>query len=265
MTRVRRQAPRATSPWEQLRPLMVSLVLLFGGFSVGFFFAWVLQEQDQRAQAGRALEDRRVQEAALDAYRNQMNTYLLQEGLGDSEEGDRVRKVAQAQTLTVLGRLGPEGKGSVVSFLYEASLIDKEHPLVDLHNADLSEAELSGAELRGADLGLTDLSGAELHGADLSEANLFGADLYEADLEGADISGADLTFAGLYEANLHAADLRDSYLASTNLSEADLSEAELSGADLTWAYLWKAKVTEEQLYESQYLKGAIMPDGSRHS
>ncbi len=269
MKKARRQAPGATSSsWERLRPLMVSLGLLFAGFSLGFFSAWVLQEQDQqdrRAQAERVLEDRRVQEATLEAYRNQMNTYLLQEGLGDSEEGDRVRKVARAQTLTVLGRLGPQGKGSVVLFLYEASLIDKEHPLIDLDDADLSEAELGGAELRGADLGLVDLSGAELRGADLSEANFFGADLSEADLEGADLEGADLTFAGLYRANLQAADLRDAYLASTDLSEADLSEADLSGADLTWAYLWKAKVTEEQLDESRYLEGAIMPDGSRHS
>ena len=264
--KARRQAPEVTSSsWERLRPMMVSLVLLFAGFSAGFFSAWALQEQSQRAQAERLLEDQRVQEATLEAYRNQMDTYLLMEDLGDSEEGDRVRKVARVQTLTVLQRLGPKGKGSVVSFLYEASLIDKEHPLVDLHDADLSEAELGGAELRGADLGLVDLSGAELHGADLSEANLFGADLYEVDLEGADLSGADLTFAGLYEANLRAADLRDAYLASTDLSEADLSEADLSGADLTWAYLWKAKVTEEQLDESRYLKGAIMPDGSRHS
>ena len=260
----RARRPAVTTPRERVRALMVSLVLLFGGFSVGFFFAWVLQEQDRRAQAERALEDRRVQEATLEAYRDQMDTYLLEEGLGDSEEGDRVRKVARVQTLTVLQRLGPKGKGSVVSFLYEASLIDKEHPLVDLHDADLSEAELGGAELRGADLGLVDLSGAELHGADLSEANLFGADLYEVDLEGADLSGADLTFAGLYEANLRAADLRDAYLASSYLSEADLSEADLEGADLTWAYLWKAKVTEEQLDKSRYLKSAIMPDGSSH-
>jgi pentapeptide repeat protein len=266
MNRARRQAPRATSSfWERLWPLMVSLVVLFAGFSFGFFSAWALQEQDRHAQAEHVLEDQRVQEATLDAYRAQMNTYLLEEGLGDSEEGDRVRKVARMQTLTVLGRLGPEGKGSVVLFLYKASLIDKEHPIIDLHDADLSEAELGGAELRGADLGLVDLSGAELHGADLSEVNLFGVDLYEADLEGADLSGADLTFARLYEANLFGADLRGAYLASTDLSEADLSEADLSGADLTWAYLWKAKVTEEQLDESRYLKGAIMPDGRRHS
>ena len=245
--------------------MMVSLVLLFAGFSAGFFSAWALQEQSQRAQAERLLEDQRVQEATLEAYRNQMNTYLLEEGLRHSEEDEEVRKVARAQTLTVLGRLGPEGKGSVVRFLYKASLIDKEHPLVDLRDADLSEAELGLAELRGADLGLADLSGADLHGAELSEANLYGSDLYEANLERADLSGADLSFAGLYEANLHAADLSDAYLASTNLSEADLSEANLRGADLSWAYLWKAKVRQEQLDESQYLEGAIMPAGRRHS
>jgi pentapeptide repeat protein len=224
--RARSQAAEVTS-WKRLQPLMVSLALLFVGFSVGFFSSWALQEQSQGAQAAERvrLEDQRVQEVTLEAYRNQMRTYIRQEGLRDSNEGEKVRSLARAQTLTVLGRLGPEGKGSVVRFLHEASLIDKERPLVDLGEADLSEAELGLAELRGADLGLADLDGADLHAADLSDA----------------------------------------YLAATYLSEVDLSNANLSGADLSYAYLWKAKVTEEQLDESQYLKGAIMPDGRRHS
>jgi uncharacterized protein YjbI with pentapeptide repeats len=253
--------------WERLLPLMVSLVLLFAGFSVGFFSSWALQEQSQAAQAAERvrLEDQRLQEATLEAYRNQMRTYLLEEGLRHSEEGEEVRRLARVQTLTVLGRLGPEGKGSVVRFLYKASLIDKERPLVDLREADLSEAQLGLAKLRGADLTEADLDGAELHGADLADANLFGADLYGANLAGASLSGTDLTFAGLYDANLHGADLSDAYLASAHLSEADLYDANLSGADLSYAYLWKAKVRQEQLDESEYLEGAIMPDGTRYS
>jgi uncharacterized protein YjbI with pentapeptide repeats len=264
MKRARHQAAKATS-WEQLRPLMVSLGLLFAGFCAGLFSAWVFQEQSQRTQAGRVLEDQRLQEATLEAYRNQMRTYLLEEGLRHSEEGEEVRRLARTQTLAVLGRLGPEGKGSVVRFLYNASLIDRERPLVDLRDADLSEAELGLAELGGADLKLADLDGADLHGGDLSGANLYGTDLYDANLEGADLSGADLSFAGLYSANLHAADLSGAYLAATYLSEADLYDANLSGADLSYAYLWRAKVTQEQLDESEYLEGAIMPDGKRHS
>jgi len=221
----RRQAPRAAFPRERrLWPVMVSLVLLFAGFSAGFFSAWALQEQSRRAQAERLLEDRRVQENTLEAYRDQMNTYILEEGLRHSEGGEEVRRLARAQTLTVLGRLGSEGKGSVVRFLFEASLIDEERPLVDLRDADLSEAELELAELGGAELGHADLDGADLRAADLSDA----------------------------------------HLAAAYLSEADLSEADLGGADLTWAYLWKAKVTEEQLDESQHLKGAVMPDGQKY-
>jgi uncharacterized protein YjbI with pentapeptide repeats len=270
MKRAHRKAAEATI-WGRLWPLMVSLMLLFGAFSIGFFSAWALQQQSQGAQTERLPEDQGVQEekeeqeATLEAYRNQMNTYILQGGLRESNQGEQVRRSARMQTLTVLGRLGPEGKGSVVRFLYKASLIDKDNPLVDLHDANLSEAELGLAELKGADLGLADLEGANLHGADLSGANLFGTDLYEANLGEADLSGADLTFAGLYHANLRAADLSGAYLASAYLSDADLSDANLSGADLTWAYLWKAKVSQEQLDESKYLKGAMMPDGRRHS
>jgi hypothetical protein len=128
---------------------MVSLVLLFAGFSIGFFSSWAFQQQSQRAQAERALEDQRLQEAILEAYRDQMNTLILKEGLRHSEEGDQVRRLARAQTLTVLERLGPEGKGSVVRFLHKASLIDKERPLVDLQDADLSEAKLGANRAKG--------------------------------------------------------------------------------------------------------------------
>jgi hypothetical protein len=45
----------------------------------------------------------------------------------------------------------------------------------------------------------------------------------------------------------------------------DLHEADLQGADLQEANLQGAKVTEEQLADMRSLRGATMPDGSKHS
>ena len=50
-----------------------------------------------------------------------------------------------------------------------------------------------------------------------------------------------------------------------DLSDASLNGANLNGsADLSRAYLSGAIVTTEQLDQAQSLKGAIMPDGSKH-
>lgn len=79
---------------------------------------------------------------------------------------------------------------------------------------------------------------------DLHEADLSHADLREKDLSHLNLSSADLS-----EANLHDADL----------SSADLSEANLQGANLKGA-----TVTPQQLEKVKSLRGATMPDGSKH-
>jgi 2-iminobutanoate/2-iminopropanoate deaminase len=77
-----------------------------------------------------------------------------------------------------------------VQFLYEADLIAKGCPILDLDGADLSKAYLRIANLREATLSHTNLSDAFLKEADLSKALLNGANLSKADLSGADLSGA---------------------------------------------------------------------------
>ena len=99
--------------------------------------------------------------------------------------------VARARTLTLLSRLGGgRKKRSVLEFLWEARLIDRErtvrdesnlierwHNIASLVNADLSGADLSVSAVDpriwpGADLRQADLSGAKLSGANLSGAIL---------------------------------------------------------------------------------------------
>ncbi len=84
---------------------------------------------------------------------------------------------------------------------------------------------------------------------DLSNAYLSNVDLRGANLSGDDLSGDDLSGVNLGGADLRRADLRD----------ADLSGANLGGADLGGAL-----VTPEQLAEAYSLKGATMPDKSKH-
>jgi len=73
-------------------------------------------------------------------------------------------------------------------------------------------------------------------------------------LVGVNLTRADLRWADLEGAILHAADLRGADLTGATLYKADLSKANLTGA----------RVTAEQLAQAASLKGAILPDGTRH-
>jgi uncharacterized protein YjbI with pentapeptide repeats len=116
-------------------------------------------------------------------------------------------------------------------------------------NNTLSGADLSGTNLSGTNLSGTDLSGANLSGATLSRATLYNAHLIGAHLSGANLSGADLIYADL---------------SGADLSGASLNGAFLWGADLSGANLSNAKITQTQLNAAKSLKGATMPNGSKH-
>jgi uncharacterized protein YjbI with pentapeptide repeats len=227
--------------WDYLDVFLVPV-------AVGVATAWLTWEQNRRqrkdeaaqqerqrqadaAQRERELEveNQRAQDAALQAYLDQMSQLLTDKDrpLHRAQPGDSLSTIARARTLTVLTRLKGNRKGSVVRFLHEAGLIAKDRPILlvhgsDLRKADLREADLSKAYLSGANFGGTNLWRADLSGADLSEADLSEANLLEADLKRANLSGARLTQA---------------YLDRADLSEADLSEADLTGAKLYWANL----------------------------
>jgi uncharacterized protein YjbI with pentapeptide repeats len=84
-----------------------------------------------------------------------------------------------------MGQLSPEGKGIAIQFLYEASLINKEHPVVSLVGVRLRGADVSDLELHDANLSGTYLNGANLSGSSLNDANLSGSELVDANLSGA--------------------------------------------------------------------------------
>jgi uncharacterized protein YjbI with pentapeptide repeats len=183
--------------------------------------------ENQRAEAERKLAEQRAQDAALQAYLDQMSTLILNRNLLESEPGDATFALAQARTSTVILRLDGAHNKSVTRFLRDSGLAD--HLLlsgIDLEGADLSEAHLAYANLSETQLAHADLSEAELGSADLSVSLLAHADLGGADLRGANLNGADLR------------------------------DADLLGADLS-----TAQVTQEQLDQAGSLEGATMPDG----
>jgi Pentapeptide repeats (8 copies) len=202
--------------WDWLKLLVVPVVIA----GVGIWF--------NRQQRERELEiaERRTQDEALQAYLDVMSQLLTDEKrpLRRAQIGDSLSSVARARTLTVLPRLDGGRKGRVVQFLYEAGLIAKGRPILDLLRADLRGADLNGAGLRGADL-----NGAHLSGADLSFADLSGADLRRVDLLNAVLSGTVLRGADLRRASLRGAQGRtvEQLRAAKSLEEATMPDGKI--------------------------------------
>jgi hypothetical protein len=138
--------------WDWLQLLIIPLAL------VGITLVFDLRQQElenQRAESERELEEQRAQDAALQAYLDQMSTLLLEKNLRNAEAGGEVRTLARARTLTVLRTLDPNRKRQVIQFVAEAKLIqtvEGREPIIKLGGADLSgDTDLRHANLSGAD------------------------------------------------------------------------------------------------------------------
>ena len=180
------------------------------------------QIENQRAERERELEEQRAQDEALQGYLDQMGTLLLEKNLQSFNEQGAVESeiLARARTLSVLGRLGPDRKRTVMEFLYKAALIKDDAGLVDLDEANLRGASLNGISLKDADLS----------SADLSSANLREADLSSADLKETNFSGANLSdVKGVTEERLEQ---QTAYLALTTMPESPGHAGQYDAAEL---------------------------------
>jgi uncharacterized protein YjbI with pentapeptide repeats len=250
----------------------------------GLYFEAQLDERQRKSDARRAqtehqLEERRADDAALQAYLDQIGTLMLNKNLLESEPGDSAYTLAQARTSTAISRLDADHNRHVTRFLSDSGLsgqAGEESSISLFRQIDLSGADLSGADLSGATLNnvtLTDafLAGANLRDARLNKANLSYASVFEANLSNAvvlaanlrhtdlsysDLSGANLSsWANFTESTARGEEERNkmkrigaNVVGAGNLSEAaDLSGADLSGADLSGADLRDAVLIDANL------------------
>jgi len=262
--------------WQALLFVPVTIVLIASLFTQ-YQTIHQLTIESQRAETERELEEQRAQDAALQTYLEQIGQMLLDKDrpLRQSKEGDEVRTLARARTVTILRRLDSARNRDVLQFLRETGLTPSpefhnlggsKNTVIRLDYTNLSEAKLSGANLDSFNLQGTDLSGADLRGAYLAWSVLRETNLQDARLQGANLRGdanlsgdADLSYADLSDANLSEADLSYDNLSSVNLQGANLTDAVLRGANLS-----SAKVTSEQLAEAKSLQGATMPNGQKY-
>ena len=76
---------RNKTVWDWLQLLIVPIVLAAAGF-------WFTMQQDARQQE---FENQRTQDAALQAYLDQMSQLLIEKGLHSSEDDGEIRTLAR--------------------------------------------------------------------------------------------------------------------------------------------------------------------------
>ncbi|MFN8472774.1 MAG: pentapeptide repeat-containing protein [Anaerolineae bacterium] len=216
----------------------------------------------------RAVAENKRREKALQDYFDTLSDLTLKERLENHEQRSVIQAIARSRTLTTLRGLDGQRKGSLVQFLKQSGLIDKEQPIVSLGGANLSRAELNKADLSAADLSGTNLSRANLikanlGRADVNHANLTRGNLIEANFSEASLIRADFSRANLIRADFSRSDLRQADFSKSNLIGANLTEANLTAADFSRANLIGARVSQEQLAAARSLKGATLPDGMK--
>jgi uncharacterized protein YjbI with pentapeptide repeats len=235
--------------WDWLDLLFIPLVLVVG--------AYVLNRVGQKQ--AQLIENQRAESEAVRTYLDQMSHLMVDAHLHQSAQGSQTRILARALTLAVLEGLSSSYKRTILQFLYEAGLLNKQDPIIDLRNADLTRTNLSGMSvfdisLRGANLRGTVSMGqygesVRDRNPQLAEAWLrkqqrmegrswrpFGTP-HSVYLGGADLSEAHLEQALLAYIDLSDADLRRAVLQDVILDNADLSYAKLEDADLSEATL----------------------------
>lgn len=251
--------------WDWMELLIIPLVLAIG--------AYYLNRSERATE--REITKNRQQEDVLQSYLDRIAELLLKEKLLTTESED-IRNVARVQTITVLRWLDSRRKRLILEFLEEAGLlriwrrsdlgkqIQRKDPAVDLRGANFSGDDLNGIQLFHANLVKTNFTNANFEGADLEGTNFSEATLTGANLRDVAFNSYPGTPAILFKAKLNKASLNRAVLYEVDLREADLTDADLAGADFRNANLKSAKVTYEQLALTKSLKGATMPDGTKH-
>jgi uncharacterized protein YjbI with pentapeptide repeats len=219
-------------------PLVSALIALLGVLIAQFVNAHLTRTTQENQQV---LDQESRQNSELQSYLS--NVAEL-----PSNRDPAADTSAQAQTLTVLPDLDPDQKRTVVQFLYQAGLIDKDNPRIRLFYADLTSAELKGSD-------------AQENVFELDNANLRGVNLTDADLEYTSLKGSNVSQAHLVNTDLSNADLSDANLYHSFLSNVDLSGTDLSGADLSDVDLRKdTGLTQEQIDEAVGNENTRLPD-----
>jgi uncharacterized protein YjbI with pentapeptide repeats len=236
------------SGWDKASVIVQAIGGLAIFVSLAGLFIGVRQfNEQQRTNAADLVNQQH--HATLDKYLDDMSNLVLNKQLITSGPNSPITAIAIARTATALRNLDGPSKGILVRFLWEAGLIFRPKPILDLYEVDLSGAVFQNANLYQAYLSPLGLTGANFNGAQLQGASLSQSVLIQSHLEHADLAcWSRKVCTDLSGSYLMRADLTGTNLRGANLTDAELDGANLSGAILAGANLHRA------LYNTRSIK-----------
>jgi hypothetical protein len=140
---------RSASSQNRLLPLLNWLNLLFIPLMLTLVALWLTFAWRRIQLEVNRLRDERLM---VESYLNRLNDLLLNHNLRQASTDDEPARVARAHTLSILRQLNGEGRGRILRFLYDASLLNAGGPIVDLQAADLKSIDLSRVQMPGVNL-----------------------------------------------------------------------------------------------------------------
>lgn len=245
------------SLWDLMDLAIIPLSLVVVTF---FFNRWQRQNEREVSEKQRQLErdlseeqralerilaQERESQPALQNYFDRITELLLSDK--PLPNSDRAITSARARTLAVLHILDAAHKGYLLRFIYEADLINKENPIINLNGANLRQIELIGATL----------SNANLEGVDLREANLERTEFQGVSLAQADLRGAHLRAVNFTQVDLQKADLRQANLVAATLVDVNVKESDFRGTDLQGAKVKALNQTQIDFQKAD-LEGTVL-------
>jgi uncharacterized protein YjbI with pentapeptide repeats len=242
--------------WDWLNLLIVPIAL--AGIALWF------NSKEKRRELENAIESRR--EANLNKYIDRMGKFLLENELqkNANNNGSTIRDVAQVLTVTTLRILDAQRRDIVFRFLQDTHLAKDLLNGASFEDADLSRTMIRGINFRRADLRVCDLKDSGLIDVDFTNAYMVSANLQSSYLSNVNFLNADLRWADLSKSDFKVVSLRSTNLKESDLSESNFEDVDFTDANLEVSNLKGVNVSIEKLNCARSLKGAIMPDGSKH-
>lgn len=230
------------SGWDKAAVIVQAIGGLAIFVSLAALFIGVRQFNEQQGTNAKNLVNQQHQ-ATLNTYLDDMSDLVLNHQLTTSGPNSAITAIAIARTATALRNLDGPSKGILLRFLWEAGLILRPNPILDLYEVDLSGAVLQGANLYQVYLSPLNLTGANFDDAHLEGAYLNGSVLIQARLEYADLS---------CRSQKVCTELSGAYLMRADLTHANLTDANLMGAELDGANLNRATLAGANLHDALY-------------
>lgn len=221
----------------------------------------------QRLQERQGEKNRK--EELIQSYFDNLSTLLIDKDLLACTEpkfrednkmvsGLDVADIVRARTLSILRRLGDDGKQKtfIMKFLLETKILSVLKP-------SLSGAELNNVNLAGGNFQEIDFSEADLRKVQLSSksTSLLYACFESANLTDANLSEAYADFAAFDKAKLIGTNFDGTSLMDAKLGSADVSKASFYNANLTHADLSNVRNWTEKQLSAALLCRTKLPDG----